>query len=303
MEKPKKVITPDYVQGKLKQGWVMQDFCKDLEISEEALISFINKHSNNRIYGTFLRQVQQNEQRAERNARKQQKKAKTPDDSGSIEAEPIVVADKKEPSLPVVEAPKEEVDPTTKKINSLQRKIQSKEAEVEDKNRLKAQLIAEQEHLNLKIVRIKTNIDRLYKELGLEKQNLSKASHRLSIITTHMSSVESDITRIEGAISNHRAEIMKLKKVSIFVSANGEITIDKKVEIPDSWKELYPTLLSDSIVEDITVKQVQQLAKLLVLYEMLKKEDSYFEFIFESDSSDEKDSVKTLFELFTENKN
>lgn len=303
MEKPKKVINPDYVQGKLKQGWTMQDFCRDLEISEETLVSFIDKHSNNRIYGTFLRQVQQNEQRAERNARKQQKKVKTPDDSEKAAVAPVVVTETTEPALPVVETPKEEIDPTTKKINSLQRKIQSKEAEAEDKKQLRSKLIAQEEELTLKRVRIKTNIDRLYKELGLEKQALAKTKQDLSEVRTNITSVESDITRIESAISSHRTEIMKLKKVSIFVSINGEITIDKKVEIPESWKELYPTLLSDSIVEDITVKQVQQLAKLLVLYEMLKKEDAYFEFVFESDSSDEKDSVKTLFELFIENNN
>lgn len=300
MEKPKKTISSDYIQNKLKLGWVMQDFCDDLGISEESLMEFIEKHSNNRVYAAFPRRVKQNEQLAEKRRRSEEKKlnsAATNIDANN-QASDSVVKTETTPQIPATE--KVEVDPILAAIDSLSNKIKIKESDLTNKLKLKSQLSAEHESLSLRIIKLQSNVERLEKELELEKKNLSNSNHRIKVIANHISSVEQDISRIESAISDYKSEIRELQKITIFISKNDEIILESTVKIPDSWTEQYPKLLADSIVENITVKQVQLLAKLLVLFEKLKKEGAYFEFIFENDSSNGKDSVKTLFELLTE---
>ena len=310
MEKPKRFITPDYIQIKLKQGWTMQDFCNDLGMSEEAILSFMNKHSNNRTYGTFSRQVKQNEQLAEKKRRNDEKKINSHHCSEDVEETQVTSSTESDTTNSVFESTVQEVtqkeveiDPITAEIDSLYNKIKIKESELASKNSLKSQLATEHENLSLKIVRMQSNIERLSKELEMEKQNLSKATQRDKVVMNHATTVDKDISRLLSTIGNFKTRIKELQKISISVSEDGEISINKPIEIPDSWKVLYPKLLADSIVENITVKQVQQLSKLLVLHEKLQKEGAYFEFIFENDSPSGKDSVKILYEIFTEKTN
>lgn len=301
MEKPKKTISPDYIQSKLKQGWTMQDFCKDLEISEDSLLEFIEKHSNNRIYAAFPRQVKQNEQLAEKRRRSEEKKLNVADKNNPENVQASTsAANKKEKTIQTPNKETIEVDPILSEIDSLNNKIKIKESDLTGKINLKMQLASEQDHLTQKISNLEDTVERLTNELKTAKQSLSKANHRITVITSHMSSVEQDIVNIEDIISSYKLKIRELQKITVLVCLNGDIIIDKKVEIPKSWEEKYSKLRDDTIVEDITVKQVKQLAKLLVLFEKLNKEGEYFEFIFENDSSNASDSVKTLFELLTE---
>lgn len=307
MGNSKKNLNPSYVQNKLKQGWTLQDFCDDLDVSEEFLLNFIEKHSTNKVYANFPRQVKQNEQIAEKKRRSAEKKSNAENSTPyevleTSETSPTLASasETKDSNTSNISLPKENLDPTEVEIFNLQNKIGEKEKELLDKQKLKTQVSSEHDSLLLLTVRTQNNVDRLAKELELEKQKYHRLSTRLTVLTNHMTSLDKEIENFETSIENIKSKIKELRKISIFVSSSCEITFNKDVAIPDSWKKLYPMLLEDSLVENLTVKQVQQLAKLIVIFEMLKEEEAYFEFVFEGDAKDNDNSLKTLFELFTE---
>lgn len=305
-EKPKKTITPDYIRAKLKQCWTMKDFCEDLGISEASLSEFIEKHSNNRVYASFPQRIKQNEQLAKKRQRSEEKKLteSNPSTPSEPKVEPKVTPtpEKKDNSGSSSSNPPEEqieVDPIDAEIESLYQKIKYKEHNLANRIKLITQLSNEKDDLNISIAKMQNKVGKLSRELEVEKQNLAKATQRITEIATKISSYEQNISEFDSEIADYKSKIRELKKITILVS-ESDILPDKNVKIPDSWNEKYLKLLEDSLVENLTIKQIQQLAKLLVLFEKLKKDDAYFEFIFEIESTPGKDSVKTLFELFTE---
>lgn len=303
-EKPKKTITPDYIQVKLKQCWTMKDFCEDLGISEDSLLEFIEKHSNNRVYASFPQRIKANEQLAKKRQRSEEKKlneSNNPPTPSEPKVEPKVTPTTKKGIIDdsAISTPVEveiEVDPITALYNT----IKIKESDLAGKFKLKDQISAECESLDSRIAKLESSVERLTKELEADKHSLSISIDRRTVIKNHMTSIVKDIFNIQSEIIDYKSQIKELQKVTILVSESGEIVPDKDVKIPDSWNEKYLKLLEDSLVENLTIKQIQQLAKILVLHKKLKEDDEYFEFIFEIESTPGKDSVRTLFELFTE---
>ncbi len=68
-------------------------------------------------------------------------------------------------------------------------------------------------------------------------------------------------------------------KASIFVYKNGEIKTE--VEIPTSWENLFEALVYNPLMEDLSIKQVRQLSKIVVLAEEMKARKRIFEIKFE----------------------
>lgn len=311
MGKPKKSITVDYLQHKLDLGWAVQEFCEDLGVSEEFLWDFLNKNSKIKAYASCRKQLNQNEQMAKKKRRNEERKANasvlaentieeakisydtTQNDSSTI-SDSAPLASIFQPTII------EEADPVDIEIEYLTSQLKKEESKLADKNTLREKLVAESESLNHKIENATTYVSKLEAELQEEKHVLNSLRSRSKVNTNHLASIDKDILSIEESQKSLKAKIRELQKISVFVYENGEITFGKNVKLPESWQKLYQQLLTDSLIENITVKQVQQLAKLIVLHEMFEKEGAYFEFVFENDTPNGKDSVKTLFELFTE---
>lgn len=312
MGKPKRTITVDYLQRKLDLGWAVQEFCEDLGVTEDFLWDFLNKNSKHKSFATCRKHLTQNEQIAKKKRRNEERKANSPvlmeeDTIEEVENTCAVVQDNnsavQDSATPISISPPaivEEIDPTDIEIEALTAKLNNEGNKLADKVSLREKLIAESESLKQKIENATNYINKLEVDLQEEKHVLSSLKGRFTVNTNHLTSVDKEILLITESQMNLKAKIKELQKISVFVCENGEITFGKKVKLPDSWQKLYQKLLTDSLVENITVKQVQQLAKLIVLYEMFEKEGTYFEFIFENDTSDDKDCVKTLFELLTE---
>ena len=298
MAKPRRTISPDYIQSKLKQGWTTEDFCTDLEISEEDLVDFCRRHSNNRHYAEFFTDVKKNEQLAKKRQRAEDKKnnVTTQEEDALI---PNVVIPK---STNEKVAPPQIVEekPEDAKIRGLRSDVEKNESELSSMLSLKEKLSKEIVELTNKSQKLKDDCENLRKELGNKTHQLQNASDRIMVLKNHSMQNDKNIDEAKKKISSLQHDIRELQKISITVHTNGEISIDKDVQIPASWENVYSKLLDDSIVDNITIKQIRQLAKIISLNEKLYQEKEYFQFIFEYDSSG-RDSIKTLFELLTEN--
>lgn len=303
MAKPRRTISPDYIQSKLKQGWTTADFCADLEISEEDLSDFCRRHSNNPHYAQFFANVKKNEQLAKKRQRAEDKKnsivtqqEESPMPKVAI-LEPIQVkANNEEVTQPKIIEEK----PEDAKIRSLRSDIEKSESELSSMLSLKEKLSKEIVELTSRSQKLKDDCENLRKELGNKTHQLQNASDRIVVLKNHSMQNDKNIDEAKKKISDLQHDIRELQKISITVHTNGEISIDKDVQIPASWENVYSKLINDSIVDNITIKQIRQLAKIISLNEKLYQDKEYFQFIFEYDSSG-RDSIKTLFELLTEN--
>lgn len=299
MKKPRRTITTDYLQAKLKLGWIAEDFCTDLEISEEDLRDFIERHSNNRFYSEFFSNVKKNEQIVKKRQRAEEKKTNLTDEDAHAQQTVFLELTGTSNNAPVSTPQILEESPTDAKIRELKAEMGKRETELSSNSNLKNKLANEIAETFNKIQKLKADCDKLKTELDSKKHQLENSSSRLIVMQNHLKQVEKDIEETKKNISNVQYEIRELQKISITVHKNGEISIDKNVQIPASWEQIYSKLIEDSIVDNITIKQIRQLAKIIALNETLSKENAYFQFIFEYNSSDG-DSIKTLFELLTE---
>lgn len=299
MKKPRRTITTDYLQAKLKLGWITEDFCTDLEISEEDLRDFIERHSNNRFYSEFFSNVKKNEQIVKKRQRAEEKKTNLTDEDAHAQQTVFLELTGTSNNAPVSTPQILEESPTDAKIRELKAEMGKRETELSSNSNLKNKLANEIAETFNKIQKLKADCDKLKTELDSKKHQLENSSSRLIVMQNHLKQVEKDIEETKKNISDVQYEIRELQKISITVHKNGEISIDKNVQIPASWEQIYSKLIEDSIVDNITIKQIRQLAKIIALNETLSKENAYFQFIFEYNSSDG-DSIKTLFELLTE---
>ncbi len=309
MGKATKHITSDYLSLKLTKGWTTQDFCNDLGVSEEWFNDFIGKRVSKgyQFYTNFLRDIKENERLAEKKQRNEEKKSSNTSSEETKETVPpqVTVSNKSEEiTTPVSSAtpstPKVKVDSTTAEINSLFELIKKKEHVQSDKKAMLEKVTNELDSINEKIPKCEKEIERLQNELETTRKILSISTTRYQVTHNHIISLNKEINDIDSEINDYMTQIRELQKITIHVLKNGEITIDKNVSIPESYISIYQELISNSIVENITVKQVQQLSKAIALFQMLQKDDAYFEFIFEDEPSNGKDSIKIIFELLTE---
>ena len=100
-------------------------------------------------------------------------------------------------------------------------------------------------------------------------------------MNTSISSYKKDLIDVQS-------NIKELEKVSIFIYKNGEIdTDDFLIDIPETWNDIFNLILHRKIVEDLSVKEIKQLAKLLLLTNILIKSNLDYELTFESESAQE----------------
>lgn len=82
-----------------------------------------------------------------------------------------------------------------------------------------------------------------------------------------------------------REYIIVLEKVTIFVYENGEIK-EEEAEVAEELlglDEVFESLIYNELVENLSVKQIRQLAKLMVLTEQMQKQGQNYDLVFESE--------------------
>ena len=101
-----------------------------------------------------------------------------------------------------------------------------------------------------------------------------------------MHSLTESISDKKVSLEAIRNEIILLQKISIFAYANGEIEFENAGNFDtttDSSSEaaLFNKLIQNNVVESLTIKNIRQLAKLILIVEKLNAEHLSFELTFE----------------------
>lgn len=97
---------------------------------------------------------------------------------------------------------------------------------------------------------------------------------------------ESEELSANKKILNEIREYIKvLEKVTIFIYENGEIK-EEEEEVAEELlglDEVFDSLIHNELVENLSVKQIRQLAKLMVLTEQMQKQGQNYDLVFESE--------------------
>ena len=107
-----------------------------------------------------------------------------------------------------------------------------------------------------------------------------------------MYSLTKSISKKKSTLADIRNEIIMLQKISIFIYVNGEIEFENVGNFDtttdsSSESELFNQLIQNKVVESLTIKNIRQLAKLILIVQKLNAEHISFELTFEDSSIQE----------------
>lgn len=262
-----KELNGKLIRMKAKKGWTVSDFAVYFGVSEDEFLESAKKAFQEQSYKNLCVQLDRNQKRRAKNAKKRAHKIKVT--SESVQENQVQEKIEGEKEMTVTEI-----------INELKEKEEFIRKELCQREGKKSSLIVRRNSLYAtlrkhkdEILKWECQILRVEKEVDETIRQIQEASKKIEIIKEEM-----DLDR--EALESLRKEIVDLEKVSIFVYENGEIEAEgiELVVIPESWEDIYRDLSKEEVVEDLTIKQIRMLSKTMAF---LGSIDKKFEVTFE----------------------
>ena len=308
----KHLLNGKLMEMKLKIGWTATDFANYLECSEDEFLKVIKETFSASAAKAMLGRLDQNKKRQNKGLRTQKGtkkcklKCKGSDKLADLVESVMNKPEKDEEILKTEETDDiktEEIEIVDTFEEAVEEKVTVEEllAELSKKEDSLRQAICQDEALKVQLITRRKNLKSELAEqrkvfLDLRVQ-IEKANTKVLAVCSEINRIDSEIpeinTRISGAhdtIEAIQKEISELQKLTIFVYESGEIEIEGPVEfsVPDAWADIFNKLSLEDSLEDLPVKQIKVLARMLAFTATL--ENSYevtFEFealqqIFES---------------------
>lgn len=274
------VLNAKLMNEKLKRGWTADDFARHLNMcSKEEFLASLQKQFNSKAYNGWCSEMRGNQKRKDKIERSRaQESEKEEEMETMMEVE--------------VKAEKESVEEN--KVLELKMREESIRKEICDKELDHVQLKAKRRELYTSLRKQKEALLRLKEEMKERQEEVNEIVTQLQVSASEMSKISAEISNSQKELEKVREEIKSLQKIEIFAYKNGEIEAEKEgekfeIEISDSWEELFKDLATKDLLEDLTVKQIKQIAKLIVLTESLQQQNMKFEITFEMEE------VRNLF--------
>ena len=129
------------------------------------------------------------------------------------------------------------------------------------------------------------NLEETNKTLLETRKRIGKIQKDIKNTSGQIDEVKKEITSKKKILKEIKQKIKTLQKVSLFVYMNGDIEAEN-FDIPEKEQtgcdKYFDDLLKNEVVEELSIKQIRQLAKLLVLLELLKEKELIWDITFES---------------------
>lgn len=275
-------ITSKDIAIRVKKGWDVVDFCNHYNLTVDEF---------NRAIDTFYSVKSANKEirrELSKNAAKKAKKAPSRIPSAPVST-PVVAA------ATTVESPAPAVFTTVETMSAVPTldELKNKEAELlAQENELKAsynaaisardQSTARMESFKNKINDLILKLESVKTEVSAEIQKYAEISQNISDTSARLSDVRKELAETEEAIR-------QCKKVSIFVFPDGSIELENYTYSDSLSKvaEISQQYFSDEHFEELSVREIKQLAKLTALTQELQGAGLAFELIFDSSDMEE----------------
>lgn len=256
---------------KLKKGWTASDFAEYLSTTEDAFLKAVTESFTKKAADSMISTLRRNEKR--RNQRQAHEKTSF--------AEPTSDAD----AISIESIEEESTCFQSDIVAELTLKIEELSKELFEKETTHKTLVSDRKRLYDSLRKYKEKMADLKEKIELYQTEILEIADSISSMSDEMKKVNSEIKVLRNEISEINLEIQKHSIFNIYVYENGDIDIEGEVnfEIPESWSFLFQELTTDSELDCLTLKQIKQLAKLLVLKEALEAQEKTFEFTFEAE--------------------
>lgn len=264
------------LEVELKRGLTIEDFARKYECTQEDFLNHLEKNFCEKARKSITRSMTKNaKKRKPTRTTKTKKEAK------------LTLSQIHEGSKPILQEDKKVNDSTTENsdLQNLKERERLLISEISKKEKIHERSISERMKLfdelrqkKEKMLELKEIIEQNYKEVEKISTQIVKITERIAAENKTMSTNKQTLEEVESCIR-------KLEKIPVFVYKNGEIEIEN-ADIPETsgWESLFDSLIHNKIVENLSLKQVRQLAKLLVIVECFQAQEQNYELTFESET-------------------
>lgn len=265
-------LTGKILEIELKRGATIEDFAQKYECTQDEFLEHLQKNFCSKAKNSIVRNMTKNAKKRKPTKRVQGKGPKTL--SQIHESSTILKEDK-------------QVNNSTTEDSELQ-KLKEREtlliSEISKQEMLHEKSVSERMKLFEKLRLQREKMLELREIINQNQKEVEKISIELSEITDRITAENETIATNKQKLEEVKHCIKSFEKIIIFVYKNGETEIDNEVDIPETtgWDEVFNSLIHNKTVEELSLKQVQQFAKLLVLVEKLQAKNRKYELTFES---------------------
>lgn len=268
-----KRLSAKLMQEKLKKGWTIVDFTKYFECSsEDDFLKLLEKTFSKPGVREMLARLKKNEKLPRKVSKEMV--VTYPDTFDS--SDEITISEEQ-----CTDIVSDNVYPETLEDLNLQREdIQSSLNKLELSHK---SLVSDRAILRKKIDDHKETLKKLSKKVAICKTDLVNLTSELEEKFSMMQKLDESISRKRDDLSEINAKIEKTKSITILVFNSGDIEIDASfsVEIPEANTETVGKIISDEQAENLTLKQIKAVSKLIVLIQNLEQQDLNYELLFD----------------------
>ncbi len=284
-------VTDKKISVKLKYGYAMDDFLRFFNCTEEEFYTFLQKNFAKPALKRILSEIEKNSKRKNNNKKSSSKSNCTYNDEKLTVPAFDTSLEKQlsETQLPL-SAPSVNEEEKLQHLKDdekiLRNELISNETARKNLNTKRRALFKKLESQHSLLLQLRKTIEQRKKEVEEISDELISLSDKISSVNASISTGRKNLLSIQ----NH---IKELEKISVFIYENGEIDTDNFViDIPETWNDVFENILRNKVVKNLYIKQIKQLAKLIVLTSILNAKSLEYELIFESE-----DSQKAFYDL------
>ena len=270
-------LTGRYMNEKLKRGWTSEDFATHFSSSVEDFLSALEKK--------FPYAVSQMKHRMEKNAKKKENLTS----SMVIQAEDIFETTTENLS---VEIDTFEDEPSESQLDILKRRESELSSRIFSLESQHSELVSKRASQRAEFKQQKMRLTELVEKLERAKSEFETTFSERKHTGAEMKELSSLIRREKQILQSVRKEISSLQKVFIFAYCSGELEIENNsdVDLTVTTADVaikFGELIDLSAVDSLAIKEVRQLARLLLLMEKIQASKVQFELTFENEKLEE----------------
>jgi len=266
-------INAKYMELGIKKGWSINDFCKDLEISEEKFMQLLMKYFKPQLVGHYKQKMNANLKKASN-----KNKAVEPD-GGLAEIDVSSTFDQ--------EVDESSVDDKVDTMESLKVAESLVRDYINDTEISIRELFTEKRHCKEKLRKSKSILERILKQLKEEQEKINSVIARLSEIKTEIGSLKSEKSKAFFELNEVLKKIDDLSKIIVVCKVDGRILCDD-ISIPEDLdiEKTLQYLMEIPLLEELTIKELKYVAHLKAIKDYLSNTfNRNVEFKFEKESN------------------
>ena len=287
-------LTGKFMQDKLKLGWTTSDFANYFNTSEEYFLDSLKKTFSDKSCKSIHIRLKKNLKLKQRLGRSSSTCIKNSNITNNIiQDEDTTLSDNSVTTEP-------ELSEETETDNFLE-ELKEKEAELNDyichKESAYYSLIHQKRDLSKQLQAKKEMIIRIKNIIKRHQESIISLYDQLVFVSSNVNMTFDEISKTYEQLLDIQEQIRLIEKVTIFVYDDGELESDNEninLEINDNdLTSFLTTVYANPILENLTLKQIKQLAKLYLITKKLDENGFAYELTFEEEN------FKDIFEKIT----